>query len=73
MSLYGTPPGRSSPELKIEYQIRSIVVSQKISFRYGQKEELPLWLTVMQGILLEALNHYGNGRSGLFKDIRAHL
>ncbi|KAE8321864.1 hypothetical protein BDV39DRAFT_210312 [Aspergillus sergii] len=53
--LYDTPPGRGSSELKIEYQIRSIVLSQKISFRFGQKEEQLLWLTVMQGILLEAL------------------
>ncbi|QRD86105.1 sugar and other transporter-domain-containing protein [Aspergillus flavus] len=55
MKLYDTPPGRSSSELKIEYQTRSIVLSQKISFRFGQKEEQLLWLTVMQGILLEAL------------------
>ncbi|KAB8199699.1 hypothetical protein BDV34DRAFT_231004 [Aspergillus parasiticus] len=55
MKLYDTPPGRVSSELKIEYQIRSIVLSQKISFRFGQNEEQLLWLTVMQGILLEAL------------------
>ncbi|PIG86387.1 hypothetical protein AARAC_008389 [Aspergillus arachidicola] len=55
MKLYDTPSGRGSSELKIEYQIRSIVLSQKISFRFGQNEEQLLWLTVMQGILLEAL------------------
>jgi hypothetical protein len=53
--LYGIPQGRSSSELKVEYQIRSIVLSQKINFRYGQKEEQTLWLEVLRDILLEAL------------------
>ncbi|KAH2854177.1 hypothetical protein KXW36_002995 [Aspergillus fumigatus] len=52
--LYGTPQRRSSSELKLEYQIRSIVLSQKINFRYGQKQEQTLWLEVLRDMLLEA-------------------
>ncbi|GIK03759.1 hypothetical protein Aspvir_007833 [Aspergillus viridinutans] len=53
--LYGIPQRRPSSELKLEYQIRSIVLSQKISFRYGQKKEQTLWLEVLRDMLLEAL------------------
>ncbi|PKX93200.1 uncharacterized protein P174DRAFT_391941 [Aspergillus novofumigatus IBT 16806] len=53
--LYGIPQRRSSSELKLEYQIRSIVLSQKINFRYGQKKEQTLWLEVLRDMLLEAL------------------
>lgn len=52
--LYGIPQEHTSAELKNEYQIRSIVLSQDISFKFGQNEEQTLWLEVLRDMLLEA-------------------
>ncbi|KAI9924026.1 hypothetical protein ASPWEDRAFT_23360 [Aspergillus wentii DTO 134E9] len=51
---YDIPRGRCSTDLKIEYQIRAIVLSQKISFKYGEKEEQMIWLEVIRDMLLES-------------------
>lgn len=54
--LYDTPRDRSSLELKHEYKIRAIVLSQKISFSHGEHDGQTLWLKVMQNMLLESLS-----------------
>lgn len=53
--LYDTPNDRSSLQLKIEYQIRRIVLWQKINFSNGEHEAQTLWLEVMRSMLLESL------------------
>lgn len=67
--LYDISHGYSSTELKIEYQTRSIVLSQKITFRYGENDEQTLWLEVMQTMLLESFSLLGvNGKSSTSKN-----
>ncbi|KAF9891285.1 hypothetical protein FE257_004849 [Aspergillus nanangensis] len=51
---YDPPRNRNSFEIKVEYQIREIVLAQKISFKHGEKDEQNLWLTVIQDMLLES-------------------
>lgn len=51
---YDVPQERSSAEIKIEYQIRAIVLSQKISFKRGEREAQTLWLEVVKTLLLES-------------------
>lgn len=51
---YDIPRQRSSIELKTEYQTRSIVLAQKISFECGEGEGQTLWLEVLRDMLLES-------------------
>lgn len=51
---YDLPRGHNSAEIKIEYQTRAIVLAQKISFRYGEKEEQELWLELIKTLHLES-------------------
>lgn len=51
--LYDIPEDRSSNELKIEYQIRSIVLSQNVDFSHGQHEKQTLYLEVLKDMLIE--------------------
>lgn len=52
---YDLPPGRSSRELKIEYQIRAIVLNSQIRFKGKEDERQYLWMEVMQTMLEESL------------------
>ncbi|OJJ49623.1 hypothetical protein ASPZODRAFT_163714 [Penicilliopsis zonata CBS 506.65] len=62
-ALYDVSPNRSSLELKREYQIRSIVLRNPISFQDGETEKQTLWLETMKTLILEALEiPYKNGQ-----------
>ncbi|CAG8894673.1 unnamed protein product [Penicillium egyptiacum] len=52
---YDIAPGRRSRELKIEYQIRAIVLSSLIQFKEEEDARQYLWMQVMQTMLEEAL------------------
>lgn len=52
--LYDVIRHYASDEVKVEYQIRAIVLSQSISFKFGQKEAQTLWLEVLRDLLREA-------------------
>ncbi|GKZ24563.1 hypothetical protein AbraCBS73388_011390 [Aspergillus brasiliensis] len=52
--LYDVTRQYASDEVKIEYQIRAIVLSQPISFRFGQKEAQTFWLEVLRDMLCES-------------------
>ncbi|CAI7641800.1 unnamed protein product [Penicillium glandicola] len=52
---YDTAPGRTSRELKIEYQIRAIVLASPIQFKEEENDRQSLWMEVMQTMLEEAL------------------
>lgn len=53
--IYDIPKGKSSEELKLEYQIRAIVLPRKINFKQEANEQQQLWLEVIQTLLMEAL------------------
>ncbi|KAJ5501648.1 Major facilitator superfamily domain general substrate transporter [Penicillium expansum] len=52
---YDIVPGRPSRELKIEYQIRAIVLSSPIQFKEEEDDRQYLWMEVMQTMLEESL------------------
>lgn len=52
---YDIPPGRTSKELKIEYQIRGLVLRAPIQFKEKEDERQYLWMEVMQTMFEEAL------------------
>lgn len=52
---YDIPPGRTSSELMWEYQIRAIVLPQKVDFKQGDGEWQQLWLDVIQTLIQEVL------------------
>ncbi|KAJ5214583.1 hypothetical protein N7449_001752 [Penicillium cf. viridicatum] len=52
---YDIVPGRTSMELKIEYQIRALVLRSSIQFKEKEDERQYLWMEVMQTMLKEAL------------------
>ena len=52
--LYDVIRHYASDEVKVEYQIRAIVLSQSISFKFGQKEAQTLWLEVLRDLLRES-------------------
>lgn len=52
---YDTPQGRSNSELKLEYQIRAIVLPQEIDFKQEENEEQHVWLEVIQTMIDEVL------------------
>lgn len=53
---YDIPKGRSSEELFVEYQIRTIVLRQNIDFINRENHlQQTMWLEVIQTILSEAL------------------
>ncbi|RMJ28318.1 hypothetical protein PHISP_00795 [Aspergillus sp. HF37] len=54
--LYDTPEGRPPVVLKLEYQIRRIVLPQRINFSRDEHEAQTLWLEVVKGMLLESLS-----------------
>lgn len=74
--LYDTPKDRSSRRLKIEYQIRAIVLPQQINFSKGENEEQTLWLEVIQNMLAESFTLPFKNRqpsSKTFKALRRAL
>lgn len=52
---YDTPRGRSTSELKVEYQIRAIVLRQSIDFKKDEDEQQHVWLEVIQTMIDETL------------------
>ncbi|GAA82540.1 hypothetical protein ASPFODRAFT_185553 [Aspergillus luchuensis CBS 106.47] len=54
IDLYDVTRQYASNEVKVEYQIRAIVLSQSISFKFGQKEAQTLWLEVLRDMLRES-------------------
>lgn len=52
---YDLPPGRPSRELKIEYQIRAIVLNSQMSFKGKEDNRQYLWMEVLKTMLEEAL------------------
>ncbi|GKZ83781.1 hypothetical protein AnigIFM56816_008877 [Aspergillus niger] len=52
--IYDVTRQYASDEVKVEYQIRAIVLSQSITFRFGQKEAQTFWLEVLRDMLLES-------------------
>lgn len=56
LDLYDPPQGRTSEEVKVEYQIRSLVLRQNISFRYGEGPKQELWLGVVKTLLIGTEN-----------------
>ncbi|KAI9367962.1 hypothetical protein BJX61DRAFT_546993 [Aspergillus egyptiacus] len=46
---------RSLVEYKIEYQVRTIVLTRPISLGHGQKEKETFWLNLMMDVIMEAL------------------
>jgi hypothetical protein len=51
---YDMPKGRTSTEIKIEYQARAIVLYESVSFKGGENDKSQLWLEVLRTLLLEA-------------------
>ena len=51
-ALYDHPLDKTSDEIKIEYEIRSIVLRQNISFEYGEGPKQGLWLDVLKTMLI---------------------
>lgn len=68
--IYDTSPDRSSAELKVEYQIRAVVLAQSISFKQGEKESQTLWLTVLRDMILESFHLAGQKTDGGAKTLR---
>ncbi|KAJ5179675.1 hypothetical protein N7492_002885 [Penicillium capsulatum] len=68
---YEIPDGRDSGDLMVEYQIRTIVLAQKIDFTEDSHQQR-LWLDVIQTMLIESLTlPPRSGRaSKTFKQIR---
>ncbi|KUM62002.1 hypothetical protein ACN42_g5123 [Penicillium freii] len=52
---YDIPLGRTSRELKIEYEIRALVLRAPIQFKEEEDERQYLWMEVMKTMLEEAL------------------
>lgn len=52
---YDIVPGRTSRELKIEYQIRALVLRHPIQFKEKEDDRQYLWMEVMQTMVEEAL------------------
>ncbi|KAJ5790369.1 uncharacterized protein N7518_007380 [Penicillium psychrosexuale] len=52
---YDIVPGKTSGELKIEYQIRAIVLGATIKFKEKEDDRQFLWMEVMQTMLEESL------------------
>ncbi|KAI3081450.1 hypothetical protein CBS147339_2768 [Penicillium roqueforti] len=52
---YDIVPGKNSGELKIEYQIRAIVLGATIRFKEKEDDRQFLWMEVMQTMLEESL------------------
>ncbi|KAJ5426642.1 hypothetical protein N7465_001712 [Penicillium sp. CMV-2018d] len=52
---YDIPLGRTSRELKIEYEIRALVLRAPIQFKEKENERQYLWMEVMKTMLEEAL------------------
>lgn len=52
---YDTPQGRKTRELKVEYQIRAMVLQQKIDFEHEDNEQQQVWLEVIQTMIDEVL------------------
>ncbi|KAJ5704693.1 hypothetical protein N7536_000382 [Penicillium majusculum] len=52
---YDIVPGRTSRELKIEYQIRALVLRHSIQFKEKEDDRQYLWMEVMQTMVEEAL------------------
>ncbi|KAL3456806.1 hypothetical protein BJX64DRAFT_31760 [Aspergillus heterothallicus] len=46
---------RSAVEYKNDYQVRGLVLSQDVNFRYGQKKEQTFWLALLNQLIIEAL------------------
>ncbi|GAE00271.1 hypothetical protein ACLA_045390, partial [Paecilomyces variotii No. 5] len=55
---YDLPQGKSSAQIKLEYQTRSIILSQTVSFKDGEGDQQKLWLDVIQLLLQESLSAY---------------
>ncbi|KAJ9198493.1 hypothetical protein DTO021D3_5164 [Paecilomyces variotii] len=53
---YDLPRGKSSAQIKFEYQTRSIVLSQAVSFKDGESGQQKLWLEVIQLLLEESFS-----------------
>lgn len=51
-ALYDPPHGRTSEEIKVGYQIRSLVLRQNFPFRYGEGPKQELWLEVVKTLLI---------------------
>lgn len=52
-ALYDPPPSnKTSEEIKVEYQIRSLVLRQSIPFHYGEGPKQELWLEVVKTLLI---------------------
>ncbi|KAL5332443.1 hypothetical protein BJX70DRAFT_392987 [Aspergillus crustosus] len=52
---YDDLPHRSSVDYKIDYQIRSIVLSRSVTFAYGEQERQSFWLKLLVDMLHEGL------------------
>ena len=52
---YDIVPGKTSGDLKIEYQIRAIVLGATIKFKENENDRQYLWMEVMQTMLEESL------------------
>ncbi|KAJ5081440.1 hypothetical protein NUU61_009704 [Penicillium alfredii] len=52
---YDAPHGHSPGELKMEYQIRAIVLPQRIDSKKAHNGQKNLWMRVIQGMLVEFL------------------
>lgn len=55
---YDLPRDKSSTQIKLEYQIRSIILSRAVSFKDGEGDQQKLWLDVIQLLLQESLSAY---------------
>ena len=56
LDLYDHPsPGKTSEEIKIEYKIRSIMLSRSVSFEEGEGNKEKLWLVVLATLLAGTL------------------
>ncbi|KAL2863053.1 uncharacterized protein BJX67DRAFT_385033 [Aspergillus lucknowensis] len=51
---YDDPTTRSGVNYKNDYQVRELVLSQGVNFRYGQKKEQTFWLKLLNEMILEA-------------------
>lgn len=74
--IYDLPPNRNSLELKVEYQIRAIVLSNRINFKQSEEQQQSLWLTIMRDMILESFELSGyseDGTSKTFNRIREAL
>jgi hypothetical protein len=58
LDLYDPPsPGKISDQIKIEYKIRSIMLSRSVSFEEGEGQKEKLWLMTLETLLTGTLTN----------------